>query len=108
MRTHAPVSSRRNRAVLIEGLEIRTLMAAPIADTGFYATLPHTTLNVAAPGVFTAAAADYLTDSIDFSAKSVQFTVLATSRLDDYVTRVAYLYRRNRWETWLREGMETR
>jgi soluble lytic murein transglycosylase-like protein len=26
----------------------------------------------------------------------------------DYVTRVAYLYRRNRWETLLREGVETR
>lgn len=25
-----------------------------------------------------------------------------------YVTRVAYLYRRNRWETLLREGVETR
>ena len=26
----------------------------------------------------------------------------------DYVTRVAYLYRRNRWETLLREGVESR
>ena len=26
----------------------------------------------------------------------------------DYVTRVAYLYRRNRWETLLREGVETK
>jgi hypothetical protein len=26
----------------------------------------------------------------------------------NYVTRVAYLYRRNRWETLLREGVETR
>ena len=26
----------------------------------------------------------------------------------DYVTRVAYLYRRNRWETLLRQGVETR
>jgi soluble lytic murein transglycosylase-like protein len=26
----------------------------------------------------------------------------------DYVTRVAYLYRRNRWETLLREGVEAR
>ena len=28
--------------------------------------------------------------------------------IHDYVTRVAYLYRRNRWETLLREGVETR
>ncbi len=26
----------------------------------------------------------------------------------DYVARVAYLYRRNRWETLLREGVETK
>ena len=26
----------------------------------------------------------------------------------DYVTRVAYVYRRNRWETLLREGVETK
>ena len=26
----------------------------------------------------------------------------------NYVTRVAYLYRRNRWETLLREGVETK
>ena len=26
----------------------------------------------------------------------------------DYVTRVAYLYRRNRWEMLLREGVVTR
>ena len=28
--------------------------------------------------------------------------------IHDYVTRVAYLYRRNRWETLLREEVETR
>ena len=28
--------------------------------------------------------------------------------IHEYVTRVAYLYRRNRWETLLREGVETR
>jgi soluble lytic murein transglycosylase-like protein len=31
-----------------------------------------------------------------------------SSEVHDYVTRVAYLYRRNRWETLLREGVETR
>jgi soluble lytic murein transglycosylase-like protein len=31
-----------------------------------------------------------------------------SSDVHDYVTRVAYLYRRNRWETLLREGAETR
>ena len=31
-----------------------------------------------------------------------------SSDVHDYVTRVAYLYRRNRWETLLREGVETR
>jgi len=28
--------------------------------------------------------------------------------IHEYVTRVAYLYRRNRWETLLREGVDTR
>lgn len=28
--------------------------------------------------------------------------------IHEYVTRVAYLYRRNRWETLLRQGVETR
>ena len=31
-----------------------------------------------------------------------------SSDVHDYVTRVAYLYRRNRWETLLREGVGTR
>jgi uncharacterized protein GlcG (DUF336 family) len=57
-------------------------------NSGAYAAGDLATAPSAAAGVFTAAAADYLTDSIDFSAKSVQFNVLATSRLDAYVTRV--------------------
>jgi soluble lytic murein transglycosylase-like protein len=31
-----------------------------------------------------------------------------SKEIHDYVTRVAYLYRRNRWETLLREGAWTK
>jgi hypothetical protein len=47
-----PARRRASQRSFVEGLEGRTLMAAPLANGGFYAALPDTPLNVAAPGLF--------------------------------------------------------
>jgi soluble lytic murein transglycosylase-like protein len=50
--------------------------------------------------------ASYITGQNRVLRLGLDFTY--SSEVHDYVTRVAYLYRRNRWETLLREGVETR
>ena len=50
--------------------------------------------------------ASYITGQNRVLRLGLDFTY--SSDVHDYVTRVAYLYRRNRWETLLREGVETR
>jgi len=50
--------------------------------------------------------ASYITGQNRALRLGLDFTY--SSEVHDYVTRVAYLYRRNRWETLLREGVETR
>jgi soluble lytic murein transglycosylase-like protein len=50
--------------------------------------------------------ASYITGQNRVLRRGLKFTY--SQGVHDYVTRVAYLYRRNRWETLLREGVETR
>jgi soluble lytic murein transglycosylase-like protein len=50
--------------------------------------------------------ASYITGQNRVLRLGLDFTY--SSDVHGYVTRVAYLYRRNRWETLLREGVETR
>jgi len=57
-------------------------------NSGAYAAGDMASAASAAPGVFTPAAADYLSDVVDLNAGTVKFSVVATSRLNDYVTRL--------------------
>jgi soluble lytic murein transglycosylase-like protein len=50
--------------------------------------------------------ASYITGQNRVLRLGIEF--IYSQDVHDYVTRVAYLYRRNRWETLLREGVETR
>lgn len=55
-------------------------------NSGAYAAGDMASATSAAPGVFTAAAADYLADTVN--GANVQFTIVSTSHLTDYVTRL--------------------
>jgi uncharacterized protein GlcG (DUF336 family) len=57
-------------------------------NSGAYAAGDLTNAPSIAPGVFTPAAADYLADSVDLDAGTVALSVVATSRLADYLQRV--------------------
>jgi uncharacterized protein GlcG (DUF336 family) len=57
-------------------------------NSGAYAAGDLSAAASAAPGVFTAAAADYLSDQIDPSAGTANFNFVATNHLSDYVSRV--------------------
>jgi len=57
-------------------------------NSGAYAAGDMASAASAAAGVFTPAAADYLSDVVDMNAGTAKFTVVATSHLNDYVTRL--------------------
>ena len=77
----------RTRDAPIFGTDVSLQKArTAMFNSGAYAAGDMAGAASAAPGVFTAAAADYLADSV--SGKNAQFTVVGTSHLTDYVTRV--------------------
>ena len=57
-------------------------------NSGAYAAGDMAAATSAAPGVFTPAAADYLSDVVDVNAGTVKFSIVTTSHLNDYVTRL--------------------
>jgi uncharacterized protein GlcG (DUF336 family) len=77
----------RTRDAPIFGTDVSLQKArTAMFNSGAYAAGDMASAASAAPGVFTAAAADYLSDTV--SGTNVQFTVVGTSHLTDYVTRL--------------------
>jgi uncharacterized protein GlcG (DUF336 family) len=79
----------RTRDAPVFGTDVSLQKARTAAfNSGAYAASDLANAASAAAGVFTPAAADYLAASIDPNAHTAKFTVLGTSHLGDYVTRL--------------------
>jgi len=79
----------RTRDAPVFGIDVALQKArTAMFNSGAYAAGDLSAAASAAPGVFTAAAADYLSDQIDPAAGTARFTLVATSHLSDYVSRV--------------------
>src|SRR5262249_27868236 len=78
----------RTRDAPIFGTDVSLQKArTAMFNSGAYAAGDMANATSAAPGVFTAAAADYLADVVDASAGTVKSSAVATSHLNHYVTR---------------------
>ena len=79
----------RTRDAPIFGTDVSLQKArTAMFNSGAYAAGDLLSASSAAPGVFTAAAADYLADAVDFNAGKVQFTIVQTKPMSDYLAAV--------------------
>ena len=83
-----PLAVARTRDAPVFGTDVSLQKArTAMFNSGAYAA--EDLANASAPTpLMTPAAADYLADAVDLNAGTVAFTTIATSHLDDYVTRV--------------------